>query len=82
MVSFDSTFTYDYINLKTIKDYDNRLDKIKYVPKDWTTSPFDLIGSTDNLDSVSMRGDLLRPEIRTCANISHYQAVRTVRAVR
>ena len=63
MVSFDSTFTYDYINLKTIKDYDNRSDKIKYVPKDWTTSPFDLIGSTDNLDSVSMRGDLLRPEI-------------------
>ena len=44
---------------KTIIDYDNRADKIKYVPKDWTTSPRDLMGSADNLDSVSMR-DLLR----------------------
>jgi len=44
-------------------DCDNRSDKIKYVPKDWTTSPFDLIGSTDNIDSVSLRGDLLRIEI-------------------
>ena len=33
------------------------------MPKDWTTSPLDLIGSSDNLDSVSLRGDLLRIQI-------------------
>ena len=54
---------------KPIKDYDNyhdnRSDKIKYVPKDWATSPFDLLGSAENLDSVSLRGDLLRTEIHS-----------------
>ena len=54
---------FSVIICKTIKDYDNRSDKIKYVPKDWTTSPLDLIGSSDNLDSVSLRGDLLRIQI-------------------
>merc|ERR1712131_108353 len=50
-------------NLSGNSDYDNRSDKIKYVPKDWTTSPLDLIGSSDNLDSVSLRGDLLRIDV-------------------
>ena len=62
---------------KPKKDYDNyhdnRSDKIKYVPKDWATSPFDLLGSAENLDSVSLRGDLLRTAINSCSPLGPAQ---------
>ena len=59
-----------------MKDYDNRSDKIKYVPKDWTTSPLDLMGSSDNLDSLSLREDLLRIQIHFIKHLKNLIAKR------